>query len=420
MRHTHTRVATGIAAVAAASLLLAGCSSAASPESSESSGALKVGAFLPLTGSIAYVAPGPQAAIYQAITDINEAGGVLGQPVELVIEANEGDSTDTSIAYQGVADLAASPAQFVIGPMGSTTSLNTVDRLKDAEIVSISPSATNPAITGSSPYYFRTVVSDEVQAEVVAGLIVQDGHQRVGVLAQNDDYGVGLRDKFERAFTEQGGEIVYGAKGSGQEFPLDQTMYSSEVAAVIGGNADAVVVFAYDQTAQIIPELANQGFDLSKLYLVDVNTSDYSSAFDAGLMTGTKGLVPGAAPDADFLDRLASGYQEVAGKPLSSTVYMLEAYDAMILGALAAERGGASDATTIRDNLAAVSGADGGEACDSFTSCKELLDSGSDIAYQGRAGEGPFNEQNDPSSATFGVYQYGADNKPVFGFSVTS
>ena len=64
--------------------------------------------------------------------------------------------------------------------------------------------------------------------------------------------------------------------------------------------------------------------------------------------------------------------------------------------------------------MAAVSGADGGEECTTFADCVELLDAGEDIQYVGQAGIGPFNEDNDPSSAFIGVYKYGADNKNVW------
>jgi branched-chain amino acid transport system substrate-binding protein len=36
------------------------------------------------------------------------------------------------------------------------------------------------------------------------------------------------------------------------------------------------------------------------------------------------------------------------------------------------------------------------------------------IQYQGQTGIGPFNKNNDPSSANIGVYTFDKDNKPVF------
>ena len=45
---------------------------------------------------------------------------------------------------------------------------------------------------------------------------------------------------------------------------------------------------------------------------------------------------------------------------------------------------------------------------------KPLLKDGKDIQYQGQTGIGPFNKNNDPSSANIGVYTFDKDNKPVF------
>ena len=42
------------------------------------------------------------------------------------------------------------------------------------------------------------------------------------------------------------------------------------------------------------------------------------------------------------------------------------------------------------------------------------LKDGKDIQYQGQTGIGPFNKNNDPSSANIGVYTFDGDNKPVF------
>ncbi len=38
------------------------------------------------------------------------------------------------------------------------------------------------------------------------------------------------------------------------------------------------------------------------------------------------------------------------------------------------------------------------------------LDAGEDITYVGPSGIGPLNDQNDPSSAYIGIYEYGGDN----------
>jgi branched-chain amino acid transport system substrate-binding protein len=69
----------------------------------------------------------------------------------------------------------------------------------------------------------------------------------------------------------------------------------------------------------------------------------------------------------------------------------------------------------MQKQLAAVTGANGGEECTSFAECRDLIADGKDIHYVTRAGVGPLNANNDPSTAWIGVYKYGADNnEPVF------
>src|SRR3954471_12401080 len=59
-------------------------------------GPLVIGTLLPLTGSLAFLGPPEVAGVKLAIQDINAAGGVVGQPVQLV-EGDSGDaSTDTA------------------------------------------------------------------------------------------------------------------------------------------------------------------------------------------------------------------------------------------------------------------------------------------------------------------------------------
>lgn len=86
----------------------------------------------------------------------------------------------------------------------------------------------------------------------------------------------------------------------------------------------------------------------------------------------------------------------------------------MTLVALAAEKAGATDSESIKGELHAVSGADGGEECNTYKDCKALLDDKKDIHYVGKAGTGPLNDNNDPSSAFIGIYKYDATNNPVF------
>jgi len=373
-----------------------------------------IGTMLPLTGTLAYLGPPAIAGVNQAIIDINEAGGVLDQPAEISTTTDSGDSNDMSVSSNAATELIDAGVPVVVGAESSSVTLNVVDQLTSNCVVEISPANTAADLSGYSSYYFRTAPPDSVQGSALGQQIVADGNANVAFIVFNDTYGTGLRDAVQESVEASGGQVVYGGTGQGQEFPPGQTTFSSEVSAATAAEPDAIVILAFDETASIVPELLASGWDMSKVYMSDGNTADYSEDFEPGTLEGAKGTIPGADAGDEFQAKLVASYQESEGAELSDFSYAAESYDAVILTALAAQAGGGTDAGTIQANMAAVSGAEGGTECTTFAECKTALDAGDSIDYRGVSGIGPFNENNDPSSAQIGVYTFDADNKPVY------
>ena len=375
-----------------------------------SADAFKVGGILPLTGNLAFLGPPEVAGVGLAVSDINAAGGVDGAKACHNIE-DSGDSTDMSVSTSSAGTLVAGKPSMVVGAASSSVSLNVVDTFADNKIVEVSPANTAVDLSGYSPYYFRTAPPDGIQGNALGTLITTDGYTRVAFLVFNDTYGTGLRNAVQETVEAAGGEIVYGGKGDGDEFPAGQTTFSSEVSGALAANPDAIVVLAFDETKQIVPELASQGWDMSKTYFSDGNTADYSKDFEPGTLEGAQGTIPGADPEQGFKDRLSGWSESAEGKALTDYAYGAESYDATILAALAAVKGGGTDSQTIQENYAAVSGATDGEECTSYEDCVSLLGEGKEIRYKGPSGIGPIDDQNDPSSAFVGIYTFNADNK---------
>ena len=81
-------------------------------------------------------------------------------------------------------------------------------------------------------------------------------------------------------------------------------------------------------------------------------------------------------------------------------------------------KGKSNDSKTVDENFAAVSGATDGEECNTYADCVALLEAGKEIRYAGPSGIGPIDDENDPSSAFIGIYQYDANNKNVLSGTV--
>jgi branched-chain amino acid transport system substrate-binding protein len=298
--------------------------------------------------------------------------------------------------------------------MSSSRTLHVVDKITGEGVLMGSPSNTATGLSGVSPNYFRTAPPDSVQGSALANQILTDGKGSIAYLTFNDDYGTGLRDTIQEVTEAGGATTVYGGKGDGNEFPVDQTSFSSEVTAVKSANPDAIVIVTFDQINALLPELLIQGVDPSMVYLVDGNANSFADVVDLGTVTGMQGSIPGAQAPDDFRAQLEEIYSSEFGGTLESFTYGPEAYDLVTIVALAAEKAGAVDSASIQAELAAVTGANGGEECTSFADCKALLDDGEDIRYVGKSGTGPLNENNDPSSAWIGIYKYDDTNVPQF------
>jgi branched-chain amino acid transport system substrate-binding protein len=389
-----------LAVLASLGLVVAGCSS----DGGDASGPLKIGSLLPETGNLAFLGPPEFAGVDLAVKDINDAGGVLGNPVEHL----RGDSGDTStdIAQQTVDAHIAAGVSAIVGAASSGVSLTVIDKITSAGIVHFSPANTSPDLTtyADDGFYFRSAPPDTFQGAVLGQLMAQDvsgqeagGSGNAVFMNLDDAYGNGLAKYAIAAFSGTSTNIVYNPQAA---------EFSADVAKAKAANPDAIAIIGFDETTKVLAELIKQGLGPNrvKTYLVDGNLSSQAyKDLPAGIMKGVKATLPGVLASEDLKTRLLE-----VDPALTDFSYAPESYDAVVLIALAAEQGGATDGTTIRDNLQAVSA--GGTKCYTFAECKALLADGEDIDYDGVSGPIEFDSFGDPSVATMGIYEYTAND----------
>jgi hypothetical protein len=217
---------------------------------------LIIGTLLPLTGNLAFLGPPEVAGAKLAIQDINDAGGVLGQPVQLV-EGDSGDaSTDT--ASQTVDRLLQQGVDAIIGAASSGVSLTVIDAITGAGVLQFSPANTSDQFTtyDDNGLYFRTAPPDTLQARALADMIIADGNNSVGILALNDPYGTGLAENTLNNLVESGlsedqiRSITYDPQAAN---------FDSEVQEMVEFDPDAIIVIGFEESARIIEGLNAQG-----------------------------------------------------------------------------------------------------------------------------------------------------------------
>jgi branched-chain amino acid transport system substrate-binding protein len=405
----------GIAVLGISALVLSACAPSDSGNSDGGSGAaaedltLNIGTILPQTGTLAVLGPPEFAGVDLAIQDINDAAAGITVNVS---HKDSGDTT-TDLATQSVTALLSEGVSAIVGAASSGVSLSVIDQVTAAGVVQVSPANTSPAFSSyeDDGYFFRTAPSDVLQGQVVGQKIAADGATTVSILYANNDYGIGLNENVIATLEEQGVEVV-----ADVTFDEATTDFAGAVTDVLAPNPDAVLMISYDEIRSAAEQFASRGFDFSKLYGVDGNYGVIKETDTNVDITGAQFTNPGVNASDEFQQRLQDLVAEQGDDPLTVFSYAPESYDATTLIALAALAGGATDGATIRDNLEDVSA--GGEKCESFADCAELLADGEDIDYEGISGPVTFDENGDPSQAYVSVYQYQAGNKTEYVDSV--
>lgn len=243
-------------------------------------GVLKIGSLLPQTGSLAFLGPPEFAGVQLAISDINEAGGVLGKDVEY----SAGDSGDTSTDTASLTTdrLLNEGVDAIIGAASSSVSLTVIDKITAAGVVQFSPANTSDKFSDYADHglYFRTAPPDVLQGSVLGQLIIDDGVGSVYILALDDAYGTGLAGRVGDVLKGGGVDVI-----DTKIYDPKATSFSSEIQAVKDAKPDAVVLISFDEGSRILRGLVEAGIgpNVIPVYGVDGNTGNaLGENFDAG------------------------------------------------------------------------------------------------------------------------------------------
>jgi branched-chain amino acid transport system substrate-binding protein len=144
-----------------------------------------------------------------AVNEINAAGGIRGRQLELV---ERDDSAQPARAIAVAAEFRRDPRIVaVVGHLTSATTIGAAGIYNDAQdpLLAVSPSASNPDLTGSGRYVFRVCATDLAHGPALARYAFERlGAANVAVLFLNDEYGRGLAQSFSEEFQLLGGTIV--------------------------------------------------------------------------------------------------------------------------------------------------------------------------------------------------------------------
>jgi branched-chain amino acid transport system substrate-binding protein len=233
MRESFWRTLRLFALIFSVSLALIGCK-----KQPEQSNEILIGEYGSLTGSTAVFGQGTHNGILLAVDQINAAGGILGKPVRVITEDDEGNQDEAVSVVKKLIDLDG--VCGILGEVASTRSLAGGGVCEQEHVPMISPSSTNPDVTKDRKYVFRVCFTDDFQGMVGAQFAATKGWKKVAVLkSANSDYSKKLSYFFEQSFAP-GGQIV-----AEETYNDGDTNFAPQLTRIRAANPDAVYLPGY-------------------------------------------------------------------------------------------------------------------------------------------------------------------------------
>jgi ABC-type branched-subunit amino acid transport system substrate-binding protein len=368
---------------------------------------IRIGLLVPVTGSWARGLSWNQAA-QLAIDEINESGGVLGRPLELLIANTE---TVRAIAVEGARQLVEDGVVVIIGPGTSSATIDVAQQVTiPAGIPLITPSATSPLISelDDAGLVWRTAASDVFQGRVAAQWAFSNGHQTAGILYVDNAYGSGLSDAFAASFEQLGGTVTASiAYADLSQNEIASHDYSLDVSRVFAGAPQLIYLITYESDGAKITIAASQRLPDHPVTFFACDAIASSSFLENSAPEVTErmlGAIPFPRIDSEayrhFNDLFRATFD--AAPPES---YGDATYDAVYLAALALQQAGAVDASLLTANLPSVSVGGTQVVPGKFAEARDLIASGTDIDYEGAGGEVDFDENGDIMSGTYLIWK---------------
>jgi len=306
---------------------------------------IPVGVYAALTGATAEFGTATRDGSRLAADEINARGGVLGRPIRLIIEDDQGRPEEAAAVVTKL--ITRDRVVAVIGENASSRSLAAAPICQANRVPMISPSSTNPEVTQKGNYIFRVCFIDPYQGDAIAAFVRNNLKlDRVAVLQDvKNDYSVGLAQFFTEAFTRRGGRVPVN-----QSYAEGDNDFRAQLTAIRRVAPQAVFIPGYyTDVGQIaiqardlglkVPLIGGDGWDSPKLIEIGGDAMNGSYFADHYFLGEERPEV------VNFVEKFRKRF---GVDP--NAVHVLS-YDAVNLLAHAIERAQSVDSTRIRDAI---------------------------------------------------------------------
>jgi branched-chain amino acid transport system substrate-binding protein len=317
------------------------------PATEPSGEPIKFGVMADTSGNFATTSAVQRAGIEAGVEALNANGGVLGRPVELIVESSGGDPT---LAAATVEKLISEGAVAIFGATTSADTIQAKPTIEQAQIPMIAGVAQNPAVTEApnSSFIFTTTNTVIDASKIIVEGLQAAGIQSVGGITDDTAVSQASFPLYMDAIEEAGIEVV-----------------GVETVPAVAEDLTAAVSRLADQDPEVIIELTNEGQTIALLHntfeqlipdtqIMTVgplpSSTDAQEAVDPGALEGTL-FASNVDPENP---RVAAVAEALGQDPQFMSSYGPVMYDSVMMIAQAITDAGTTDGVAIRDALQTI------------------------------------------------------------------
>jgi len=314
-------------------------------------GPIKIGVVMPTTGPIAYDGRLTLNGIEMAVEEINKAGGIKGNKVELFIEDSANVPATAVAAMEKLVGM--QKVTGVIGDFGSSCTLAMMDVAQRSHTPLITPISLAPKITEmNNKWMFRGCDNSAMIAKAFTKWAINDKKaKKWAYIAINTDYGRGSVEAFNVELEKLGGKAVFT-----EYFNQGETDYYPIVTKLRASGADALCMFGETvDLSRVVAQFYEMGLG-GKMLLMDPTSGTFNEKFIELAKKNSNGIVGAsrfvASIPTPAAKKFTSDYK--TRYKIDPEKYAQAGYDCMKMIALAVRNADSTDRAKVRDALAAI------------------------------------------------------------------
>ena len=305
---------------------------------------IKIGIIQTLTGNSAQYGQWALEGIKMATDEVNDAGGIDGKNLELVVEDDTGDNAKAVAAAEKL--ISIDGVKLIIGPTLSSTCMTVAPIAEKNRVLMFVTVAGTSDLKEAGDYIFRNRDSAEINGKTMAEFAYDElGLRKIALAYVNAPNGITYTKAFREHFLELGGTIT-----NDETYEKDTTDFRTILAKISKKEPEAIYVSAWiTETAFLVKQIKEQGLEFKFLTTLAAETPKlFEIAGDAA--EGIYLTSPAFDPESEdpVIAEYLANYKELYGQ--DSNVFAGNSYDAVKILAQAIQELG-YDADAIRDYL---------------------------------------------------------------------